>query len=225
LGVPAFKVGSGDLNNLPFLKYIAQKGKAIILSTGMGTLGEIEEALDTIYKEGNRGVIVLHCISVYPPKPSDINLRAMDTIKRSFDVIVGYSDHTIGINIPLAAVARGAKVIEKHFTLDRTMPGPDQKVSTEPQEFKEMVEKSRMIERALGSGIKKPSPDEEETKKSFRRSIIAREKILKGEKINKDQIEFKRPGTGLPPKMADFVIGRTAKKDINKDQIIAENDI
>lgn len=225
LGVEAFKIGSGDLNNLPLLSYVAEKGKPMIVSTGMGTLGEVEEALKTIKETGNEKVILLQCTSVYPPKLENVNLRVMDTYRKAFDVEVGYSDHTKGIAVPLAAVSRGASVIEKHFTLDRSMAGPDQKGSAEPDEFEQLVNRARDARLALGSPVKAPSPQEEETKESFRRSLVAAKEIEKGQTIVREDIALKRPGTGLSPKMLEFVIGREAKNSLERDELISEFDI
>ena len=165
LDVPAFKVGSGEITNFPLLRYIAKKGKPIILSTGMSTLGEIEEALDVIRSEGVEDIALLHCVSNYPARIEDVNLRAMGTLKQAFKLPVGFSDHTLGITAPIAAVALGACVIEKHFTLDRNLPGPDHKASLEADELKEMVKAIREVEKVLGNGIKRPTKEEEEIKK------------------------------------------------------------
>ena len=220
LGVPAFKVSSTDLTNLPFLEYIAEKGKPIILSTGMGTLGEIEEAVSTIKNTGNEDIILLHCITSYPAKFESLNLRAIQTLKEAFKLPVGFSDHSLGIYAPIAAVALGAVVIEKHFTLDKNLPGPDHKASLNPCELKEMIRGIRLIEKALGDGIKRPTPEEEEIKKIARRSIVAKVDIPKGAIITKDMITFKRPGTGLPPKYYNKIIGKRARRDIKADELI-----
>jgi len=221
LDVPAFKVGSGEITNLPLLRYIAKKGKPIILSTGMSTLGEIEEALDVIRSEEVEDIILLHCVSNYPARVEDVNLRAMGTLKQAFKLPVGFSDHTLGITAPIAAVALGACVIEKHFTLDRNLPGPDHKASLEPDELKEMVKAIREVEKALGNGIKKPTKEEEKIKKVARRSIVAKVDISKGAIITEDMLDVKRPGTGIEPKYLKFIIGRKTKEDIKKDEIIS----
>lgn len=220
LGVPAFKVSSSDLTNLPLLEYIAQKGKPIILSTGMGTLGEIEEAINTIKKAENEDIILLHCITSYPSKFESLNLRAIKTLKWAFKLPVGFSDHSLGIYAPIAAVALGAVVIEKHFTLDKNLPGPDHKASLDPNELKEMVNAIRLIEKALGNGIKRPTPEEEEIKKVARRSIVAKIDIPKGTILTEDKITFKRPMTGLPPKYYKEIIGKRARRDIRADEVI-----
>jgi len=220
IGMPAFKVASCDLNNLPFLKYIAKKQKPIILSTGMGSIGEIEEAINVIKNEGNDDIILLHCVSMYPPKLEDINLNSMKTLKKAFKIPVGFSDHTIGTHIPLAAVALGAVTIEKHFTLDKEMEGPDHEVSMEPQELEDMINKIRDIQMSMGDGIKQPTPDEIKMRKAFRRSLVAKQDIEVGEKITKEKIEIKRPGTGIPPNNLELVIGREAKNELKKDDLI-----
>ena len=220
MNVPAFKVASGEITNFPLLKHIANKGKPIILSTGMATLGEVEEALKIIRNEGVEDVILLHCVSNYPAKIEDVNLKAMETLKCAFKLPMGFSDHTSGITASIAAVALGACVIEKHFTLDRNLPGPDHKASLEPKELKNMVNSVREVERALGDGIKRPTQGEEEIKKVARRSIVARVDIPKGAIITEDMLDVKRPGTGIEPKYLKFIIGRKAKENIKKDKII-----
>ena len=220
LDVPAFKVGSGEITNFPLLRYIAKKRKPIILSTGMSTLGEIEEALDVIRSEGVEDIILLHCVSNYPARIEDVNLRAIETLKQAFKLPVGFSDHTLGIIVPIAAVALGACVIEKHFTLDRNLPGPDHRASLEPDELKEMVKAIREVEKALGNGIKKPTKEEKEIKKVARKSIVAKVDIPEGAIITEDMLDVKRPGTGIEPKYLKFIIGRKAKEDIKKDDVI-----
>ena len=221
ISVPAFKVASGEITNFPLLKYIAKKGIAIILSTGMATLGEVEEALNVIRSEGVNEVILLHCVSNYPAKIEDVNLKAMETLKHAFQIPVGFSDHTLGITVPIAAVALGACVIEKHFTLDRNLPGPDHKASLEPNELKEMVKAIRDVEKALGDGIKKPTKDEKVIKRAARRSIVAKVDIPEGTIIMEDMLDVKRPGVGIEPKYMEMIVGRKAKENIKKDEIIA----
>ena len=220
LDVPVFKVGSGEITNFSLLKHIAKKEKHIILSTGMSTLGEIEEALRIIRNEGVEDIVLLHCVSNYPARIEDVNLRAMETLKQAFKIPVGFSDHTLGITASIAAVALGACVIEKHFTLDRNLPGPDHKASLEPDELKEMIKGIRNVEKALGDGIKRQTINEEEIKKIARRSIIAKIGISEGTVITEDMLDIKRPGTGIVPKYFDSVIGMRAKKDIKKDDLI-----
>ena len=220
LGVSAYKIASMDLDNLPLLDYIARMGKPIILSTGMGTLGEIERALETIYATGNEQVVVLHCTALYPPTLEDVNLRAMDTIRQAFDVPVGYSDHTVGNAVAIAAVARGACVIEKHFTLDKSMPGPDQAVSGDPEDFRRLVADIRAVETALGSAIKQPVEDELEMRRNFRRSIVAAVDIPASALLTHEMLTFKRPGSGISPANLDWVVGRTARRAIPADTVI-----
>ena len=220
MNVPAYKIASGEITNFPLLKHIAKKKKPIILSTGMATLGEVEEALNVIRSEGVADVMLLHCVSNYPAKMEDVNLRIMGTLKQAFKIPVGFSDHTLGITVPIAAVALGACVIEKHFTLDRNLPGPDHKASLESDDLKEMVKAIRDLERALGDGVKKPTKDEEEIKKVARRSIVAKVDIPEGTFITENMLDIKRPGIGIEPKYFDPVIGMRAKKDIKKSDIV-----
>ncbi|MFC2006420.1 N-acetylneuraminate synthase [Chloroflexota bacterium] len=220
LGVPAFKVGSGEITNYPLLQHITQKKKPVILSTGMAALDEIEEALAAIREEGLDEIILLHCVSCYPTKMEDINLRTMETLKQVFGIPVGLSDHTPGITVPIAAVALGACVIEKHFTLDKKLPGPDHRVSLEPGELKEMVRAIRDVEKALGNGIKRLTTAEEENKKAARRSIVARVDIPTGAVITEEMLDIKRPGTGLEPKFINLIIAKKANKDIRSGEVI-----
>jgi N-acetylneuraminate synthase/N,N'-diacetyllegionaminate synthase len=220
LGVPAFKVASGEITNFPLLRYIAKKGKPVILSTGMSTLEEIDEALQVIRSEGVKDIILLHCVTAYPAKVEDMNLRAMETLKSTFKLPVGLSDHTIGITVPIAAVALGAAVIEKHFTLDKNLPGPDHRASLEPEELKGMIKAVRETEKALGNGKKKPTVEEEEIKKVVRRSIVARVDIPKGTVVTEEMLAIKRAGTGIEPKYLDKVVGKVAKTMIRDDEIL-----
>ncbi|ODS41275.1 MAG: N-acetylneuraminate synthase [Candidatus Altiarchaeales archaeon WOR_SM1_79] len=220
INVPAFKIASGEITNFPLLKHVAKKRRPIILSTGMSTLGEVEEALNVIRGDGVKDVILLHCVSNYPARIDDANLKAMETLKQAFKLPVGFSDHTLGITASIAAVALGACVIEKHFTLDRNLPGPDHKASLEPDELKEMVNAIRDAEKALGDGIKRPTKDEEEIKKVARKSIVAKIGIPEGTILTENILDIKRPGTGIEPKYWHFIVGTRAKKDINKDEII-----
>jgi len=216
--VPLYKVGSGEITNLPFLEYIAKKGKPIILSTGMSTLGEVEEAVKTIINvNSSLPLVLLHCVSNYPAKYENVNLKAISTLKEAFELPVGYSDHTLGIEIPVAAVVLGAKVIEKHFILDRGLPGPDHKASLEPDELKKMVKAIRNVEKALGSGIKKPAQSELEVMKAARRSLVAARDIKAGEVVKESDILIKRPGTGISPKFKKIIIGMRLTRDIKKD--------
>jgi len=223
--VPAYKIGSGDLTNLPFLKKVAKKKKPILLSTGMANLSEVKEAVSTIKKQGNNKIILLHCTTNYPCPFEEVNLRAMLTLKKEFKLPVGYSDHTLGIMVPIMAVAMGAKIIEKHFTLNKNLPGPDHKASLEPNELQEMVKVIRDVKKALGSDIKKPTKSEEKIKKFVRKSIIAKVDIPRDTKILRDMLIIKRPGTGIAPKFLNEVINKAAKKNIKKDQLITREDI
>ena len=220
INVPAFKIGSGEITNFPLLKYIAKKEKPIILSTGMSTLGEIEDAIKIVRNEGVEDVILLHCVSNYPARIEDLNLRAMETLKQAFKIPVGFSDHTLGITGSITAVALGACVIEKHFTLDKKLPGPDHKASLEPYELKEMIKAIKDVEKALGNGIKRPAKDEEEIKKVARRSIVAKVDIPEGTIITENMLGVKRPGTGIVPKYIDRIVGRKAKENIGNDELV-----
>ena len=220
LGIEIFKVPSGEIDNFPYLKKVAKLGKPIILSTGMANLSEIEGALNVLYENGCKDITVLHCNTEYPTPVEDVNLNAMLTIRDAFKVKIGYSDHTLGIEIPIAATAMGARVIEKHFTLDKNMDGPDHKASLEPNELKEMVKSIRNIELALGNGIKKPSKSEEKNKNIARKSIVALTKIKKGDLFTEDNITVKRPGNGISPMRWDEIIGKIANKDYKEDELI-----
>jgi len=220
LGVPAFKVASGEITNFPLLQYVAEKKKPIILSTGMSTLDEIEDALEIIRQKGVEDIVPLHCVTSYPAKIEDANLKVIETLRHRFKLPVGFSDHTLGITVPIAAVTLGAVLIEKHFTLDKTLPGPDHRGSLEPDELKDMIKAIRDVEQALGDGIKKPTEDEERIKKTVRRSIVAKVEIPKGTVITENMLDFKRPGTGIEPKNLNEVIGKKTKKDIKPDELI-----
>jgi len=222
LGQSHFKIPSGEITNLPYLRQIGQLGKIVILSTGMSTLGEIEAAIDVLEHAGTQrnNITVLHCTTEYPTPMAEVNLHAMQAIRHAFGVKVGYSDHTAGIEVSIAAVAMGASVIEKHFTLDRNLPGPDHKASLEPKELKEMVSAIRNIGIALGDGIKRLSPSEARNRPVMRKSIIAIKKIKKGELFNSQNIAIKRPGTGISPMHWDEVIGRTSTRDFEEDEFI-----
>lgn len=219
-GVTFLKLVSGDLTNLPFLKYCAKTGLPILLSTGAAYMSEIETALSTIRSAGNRDIVVYHTNSGYPTPLEGVNLRVMDTLKEAFKLPVGFCDHTLGVLPPVVAVARGAKVIEKHFTLDRSLKGTDYQVSLEPEELKEMVINIRLVEKVLGSPDKEPLEYEEKTRKFARRSIVSRVKIPKGMVITEDMLTFKRPGTGISPSQLNSVVGKSPQIDINADEII-----
>lgn len=222
IGLSRFKVPSGEITNLPYLRHLASFGKPIILSTGMANLGEIEAAIDVFESGGlkRQDITVLHCHTEYPTPMADVNLRAMCSIRDAFDVAVGYSDHTLGIEIPIAAVALGATVIEKHLTLDRDLPGPDHRASLEPGEFAEMVRCIRNIEMALGSRIKQPSPSELKNRPIVRKSLVAKRAIREGEMFSVDNVTAKRPGIGISPMRWDEVMGRHARQEFAIDDLI-----
>lgn len=222
LGLEVFKIPSSEITNLPYLKKIGGLRKKIIMSSGMANLKEIEAALDILTKAGTykKNIIVLHCNTAYPTPFEDVNLLAMITIKDTLKVNVGYSDHTPGIEVPIAAVALGASIIEKHFTLDKSMRGPDHKASLEPDELKAMVEAVRNIERALGDGIKKVSQSESKNKPIVRKSIVASRAIEKGETFTAENITVKRPEAGISPMEWNNVIGKSAKRNFLEDEMI-----
>lgn len=221
-GLEIFKIPSGEITNLPYLRKIASLNKKVILSTGMANLGEIEAALEILTKNGTlkENITVLHANTEYPTPFRDVNLKAMLTIRGAFGVKVGYSDHTPGIEVPIAAVALGATVIEKHFTLDKTMPGPDHKASLEPSELQSMVKAIRNIEIALGDGIKKASSSESKNKPIARKSIVAKCDIKKGDLFSESNLTIKRPGSGISPMRWDEVIGLRATRDYKEDELI-----
>lgn len=220
LKLPLVKIGSGEVTNIPYLRKIASYGKPIILSTGMSTLAQVATAYDTLLNAGAPLVSLLHCTTNYPCPYNEVNLKAMQTLKDSFKCKVGYSDHTMGIEVPIAAVAMGAEIIEKHFTLDRTMDGPDHKASLEPAELKQMVESIRNIEAAFGDGIKRPNKSEEANAKVVQKSILAKRPIKQGEMITEDMITVKRAGCGITANHWDVVLGTHAVKDYIVDEPI-----
>ena len=222
LGVDRLKIPSGEITNLPYLRYVGRYGKPVILSTGMATLGEIEAALGVLEQAGlsREDITVLHCNTEYPTPMSDVNLRAMLTIRDAFGVAVGYSDHTRGIEVAIAAAALGATVIEKHFTLDRKLPGPDHKASLEPDELKAMVAAIRNVEQAMGHGVKRLTPSEAKNKPVARKSIVAALAIRAGEVFTETNLTVKRPGTGVSPMRWDEVLGRKAPRDLAADDLI-----
>jgi N,N'-diacetyllegionaminate synthase len=223
LGAKRFKIPSGEITNLPYLRHVGAFGKPMILSTGMATLGEIEAALEILEIAGTprTQITVLHCNTEYPTPMLDVNLRAMCSIRDAFGVAVGYSDHTLGIEVPIAAVALGATVIEKHLTLDRNLPGPDHKASLEADEFAEMVRGIRNIEQAMGDGIKGPSPSEAKNKSIARKSLVAAKPIHAGERFTAENMSAKRPGIGISPMRWDEVMGRIAVRDFAVDELIS----
>jgi N,N'-diacetyllegionaminate synthase len=220
LGCDIWKIPSGEITNFPYLVKIAQTNKPIILSTGMSTMDEVQAAMDVLKKNGAGEITLLHCTTQYPTPYADVNLNAMLTLKDKFCCKVGYSDHTPGIEIPVAAVAMGASVIEKHFTLDRNMEGPDHKASLEPDELKSMVTAIRNVESAMGDGIKRPAASELENMAIARKSIIAAKDIKKGEQFTEENLTTKRPGNGISPMRWNEVLGITAAKDFLEDELI-----
>lgn len=222
LGLKIFKIPSGEITNLPYLRKIGSFGKRVILSTGMANLGEIEAALDVLVASGTKkeNITVLHATTEYPCPLDEVNLRAMQTISQAFGVDVGYSDHTLGIEIPIAAVAMGASVIEKHFTLDRGMEGPDHKASLEPKELSAMVSAIRNVEKAMGDGIKKATASETKNMQVARKSIVAAKPIKKGEIFTTENIAVKRPGSGISPMRWDEIVGSMAHRDYEEDELI-----
>lgn len=213
-GVPAFKVPSGEITNLPFLEHLAGKGKPLIVSTGMSTLDEVRAAVETLRRAGARELVLLHCVSNYPAQPAGANLRAMLTLRDAFHVPVGFSDHTLGTEVALAAVALGACVIEKHLTLDKSLPGPDHRASLEPEEFAALVRGVRAVEAALGDGVKRPMPEERNVAEVARRSLVAARRLPAGTLLAEADIAILRPGIGLPPALRSQLVGRRLRQDL-----------
>jgi N-acetylneuraminate synthase len=214
LGMPAFKVASGEITNGPFLEHLASKGKPMIVSTGMSELEEVRSAVETLRRAGARELALLHCVSNYPAQPASVNLRAMQTLRDTFAVPVGFSDHTLGTAIPLAAVALGACILEKHLTLDCNLPGPDHRASLEPEGFAAMVQGIRAVKSALGDGRKRRMPEEEDTARVARRSLVAACGLPAGTVLAEQHIAILRPGTGMPPAQRTQLIGRRVLHDI-----------
>tara|TARA_Y100000389_G_C17450898_1_gene514721 strand:+ start:528 stop:1583 length:1056 start_codon:yes stop_codon:yes gene_type:complete len=220
INVEFFKVASMDINNYPLLKYLAQFQKPILISTGMANLSEIEKAVKTIEKEGNSKIIILHCVAIYPPENKDLNLNNITMLQNTFGYPVGFSDHTLGIVAPLASIALGACIIEKHFTIDKNLPGWDHQISANPNEMKKIVDGSKIIYESLGNYKRIVSKAEEEKKKVFRRSIVLNKNLKIGDIIKEEDISFKRPGTGITIDNINVVLGRRLKKKIKKDELI-----
>lgn len=222
LGLDIFKIPSGEITNLPYLQHIGSLNKKVILSTGMSNMDEIQLALGVLIQAGTQkeNITVLHANTQYPTPMCDVNLKAMQTIGKTFDIKYGYSDHTLGIEVDIAAVALGASCIEKHFTLDKTMQGPDHKASLEPEELKAMVQAIRNIEHALGNGVKQPSPSETKNMSVVRKSIVAKQAIKKGEIFTAENLTIKRPGTGINPMNWEVVLGQIAQRDYQEDELI-----
>ena len=224
LGVNILKVPSGEITNYPYLKYVGAQGKRVLLSTGMSNLEEVSAAIDVLVSSGTRSdqITVLHCTTAYPTPMSDVNLSALLAIRDQFSVAIGYSDHTLGIEISVAAVALGATVIEKHFTLDRSLPGPDHKASLEPNELRDMVKSIRNIELAMGDGIKQAMPSETSNLNVARRSIVASKSINAGEKFSDSNLATKRPGSGISPMRWNELLEKTASRSYEADELIDE---
>lgn len=220
MNIKAFKIGSGELTDFQFLELVAKFKKPIIMSTGMSTLDEVKEAVEVIYAVNNQKLILMHCTSNYPADYRDVNLRALITLEKQFDLPIGYSDHTEGTEIAVAAVALGSALIEKHFTLSRKMRGPDHKTSIEPKAFKAMVQAVRNVEKSLGSGQKRPAFREKHIMGLVRKSLVSNIDIPKGMALKKSMITIKRPGTGIEPKYYNEVLGRKVKKFVKKDTVL-----
>jgi N,N'-diacetyllegionaminate synthase len=225
LDVPAYKIASMDVNHLPLLEYVARTGKPVIISTGMATLGEVERALDVLRANGAGPVALLHCVSAYPCPAELVNLRMLATWEQAFGVPVGYSDHTLGTAVPLAAVALGACILEKHFTLDHSLEGWDHAISADPAELEALVQGSRLVSAALGSGVRKLSPAEIEKRTAFRRRMVVTRAMRRGERLTAADVEFKRPGNGIRPDEMQYVVGRPLARDVIVDEEISWGDL
>ena len=220
LGIPVLKIGSGEVTNIPFLRAIGKRRQKVILSTGMSTLADVEKAYHTLKESGAKEVALLHCTTNYPCPYHEVNLQAMQTLKAAFKCQVGYSDHTMGIEVPIAAVAMGAEIIEKHFTLDKNMEGPDHKASLDPEELKQMVISIRNIEQAMGDGIKQPNASEQKNAEVVLKRIIARKPIKTGDVLGEDNLALLRNSEGIPAKYWDLIAGKPAKRDYIEDEPI-----
>ena len=226
LDVPAFKLGSGELTNLPFLARVAGYGKPLILSTGMATLDEVAAAVDTVRAAGCRNLALLHCVSSYPTPIEQANLRAMDALRQAHpDAVIGYSDHVLGLDAAVASVARGAQVLERHLTLDRSAPGPDHALSSEPDEFGELVRRVRATEAALGDGDKRPQPAETDVREVARRSLVATRALAPGDTLDADALAAKRPGGGISPARLDELLGRRVARPVTAGAPMREDDL
>ena len=225
LDVPVFKIPSGEVNNLPFLDHVARKGKPVIFSTGMSYLDEVGEAVRVIQAAGCHNLILLHCVTNYPANAADANLRAMQTMADGFGLPVGYSDHTLGIQVPLAARALGACAIEKHFTLDRNLPGPDHRASLEPSELKDMIQGIRIVEQALGHGRKEPTDSEANSRQVVRRSLAVMVDVSPGQVLSEHMITQLRPGTGIAPASMHQLVGRTLRRSLRSGELIKWSDL
>jgi N-acetylneuraminate synthase/N,N'-diacetyllegionaminate synthase len=221
LDIAAYKMGSGELTNLPLLRYVASKGRPMILSSGMSTMEEVAEALEAVREGGCDHIVLLHCISSYPAKAEDVNLRVIRALSEHFKVHVGFSDHTLSLVIPAAAVTLGAVMVEKHFTLDHSLSGPDHGMSLEPKEFRGMVANIREVEEALGDGVKRVREAERQVRAVSRRSVVAAVDIPAGTRITSEMLDIKRPGIGIEPKRIGEVVGKKAKRLIGRDELIS----
>lgn len=226
LGVGVFKVGSDDAYNIPFLKDLARRGKPVMMSTGMCTLDEVKESVAAVLETGNRQIMLLHAITSYPTHPDSVNLRAMRTLAETFpDLDVGYSDHTLNSLACISAVAMGARIIEKHFTWDKNADGPDHMLSADPAEMADLVRSIRLVEQMLGDGVKKPAPGEVKTRRNNRKSIVLEKDIGPGEALTAAHLAIKRPGTGIPPKHFDALIGRTTRRALTAEEVLNWEDL
>lgn len=225
LDVPFIKIASMDVVNIPLLKYAARCGRPLLIATGMATLAEIENAVETVRAEGNEKIVLLHCVSIYPPDIATVHLRNMATLRDAFEVPVGFSDHTLGTSIPLAAIALGACVIEKHFTLDKDLPGWDHAISADPSELRVIVREGRNVFDALGSGRRTVSEAEMQKRAKFRRSLVTRYPLRRGHLIVEEDLDAKRPGTGIGPEEMRYVLGREVADDMDEDQVIRWEDL
>jgi len=222
LGVPAFKVGSGELTNLPFLRSLARRGLPLLVSTGMADMGDVDAAVEAIRASGGPPLALLHCVSSYPAPPEQANLRAIATLRTAFDVPVGYSDHCLGLDVSLASVALGACILERHLTLDRSLPGPDHAMSLEPDELAELVRRARAVQRALGDGRKVAQPAERDTMAVARRSIVAARDLAAGELLDERALAIKRPAGGLEPGRLDSVLGARLARALARDEQLTD---
>ena len=223
LNVPFFKIASMDLNNTPFLEYVASKGKPVVISTGLCGLSDVSDAVDTLKNNGCPQIYLLHCVSIYPPKDEQVNLNNIDLLRMAFNLPVGYSDHTLGTVAPIMSITKGVCIIEKHFTLDKNMEGWDHKISANPEELREICNAAKTGYKMLGSYTKVVNEDLER-RNAFQRSIVAARPIKKGEIITEDALNYKRPGTGISPKYYRFVVGKEAKRDIAYDELLKMSD-
>jgi N-acetylneuraminate synthase len=225
LGAPFHKIASMDLNNLPFLRYVAKKGKPIVLSTGMGTMSEIARAIETIHEAGNEQIVLLHCIALYPPTYPDIHLNNIPMLAEAFGLPVGFSDHSLGFGATLAAIALGACAIEKHFTIDKMLEGWDHSISADPSEMSVIVKEGQNIQAALGGRARKVSAAEREKARYMRRSVVLKRAMKAGETIKESDLDYKRPGTGIRPDEVPALLGRALAKDMPADEVVSWSDV